>query len=158
MITDLRSDTFTRPSPGMLDFMVKAEVGDDVFGEDPTVNRLEEEVAAMFKMEKALFCPSGTMTNQIGIKCHTKPGDEVICDRTSHIYMYEGGGIAVNSLCQARLLDGPRGMITASMVEEAINPDDVHKPRTSLVSIENTVNRGGDSCYDIEELKAISRV
>ncbi len=157
-MTDLRSDTFTRPGPAMLDFMAAAEVGDDVFGEDPTVNRLESAVASMFKMEKALFCPSGTMTNQIGIKCHTRPGDEVICDRTSHIYMYEGGGIAVNSLCQPKLLDGNRGMITAEMVEEAINPDDVHKPRTRLVSVENTANRGGGSCYDIEELRAIGNV
>ncbi len=142
----------------MLEVMFRAEVGDDVFGEDPTVNRLEAVAADMFGMEAGLFCPSGTMTNQIAIKCHTNPGDEVICDKLSHVYIYEGGGIAFNSGCQVQALEGDRGRINADMVRAAINPDDVHKPRTSLVSLENTANRGGGSCYDftdIEEIKAV---
>lgn len=130
-------------------------MGDDVFGEDPSVNELEAMSAAMFGMEAALFCPSGTMTNQIAIKCHTQPGDEVICDWSSHIYQYEGGGIAFNSSASVQLLQGDRGRLTASQIAAAINPDDVHKPRTTLVSLENTCNRGGGSCYDLEELKRI---
>jgi threonine aldolase len=158
MITDLRSDTFTKPSPAMLEAMFKAAVGDDVFGEDPTVNRLEAMAANMFGMEAALFCPSGTMTNQIAIKCHTQPGDEVICDKMSHVYIYEGGGIAFNSGCQTKVLDGNRGRITAQQVSEAINPDDVHKAKTSLISLENTANRGGGSCYDFAEFQLIKEV
>lgn len=158
MIIDLRSDTFTKPSPAMLDVMMKADVGDDVFGEDPTVNQLEVFAAEIFGMEAALFCSSGTMSNQIAIKCHTKQGDEVICDKTSHVYIYEGGGIAFNSGCQVRALDGNRGMITAAQVEESINPDDVHRPFTSLVSLENTANRGGGSCYDINEIQLIKDI
>ena len=158
MTIDLRSDTFTRPTPGMLEFMMKAPVGDDVFGEDPSVNELEKKAAALFGMEAALYCPTGTMSNQVGIKVHTVPGDEVICDRSSHVYQYEGGGIAFNAGCQVKLLDGNRGRITAAMVEEAINPDDVHKPRTRLVSLENTANRGGGSCYELEELRGIREV
>ena len=132
----------------MLEAMFQAPVGDDVFGEDPSVNRLEAMASEMFGMEAAIFCPSGTMTNQIAIKCHTRPGDEVICDKVSHVYIYEGGGIAVNSNCQVKPIDGDRGMIRAEQVIEAINPDDVHKARTRLVSLENTANRGGGSCYD----------
>ncbi len=158
MITDLRSDTFTKPSPAMLEAMFKAPVGDDVFGEDPSVNQLEAMAAAMFGMQAALFCPSGTMTNQIGIKCHTQPGDEVICDKLSHVYIYEGGGIAFNSGSQVKPLDGDRGRITAEQVLEAINPDDVHKPRTSLVSLENTANRGGGSCYEFYDIQQIKEV
>ncbi|MFT3980579.1 MAG: GntG family PLP-dependent aldolase [Ferruginibacter sp.] len=158
MITDLRSDTFTKPSPAMLEAMMKAHVGDDVFGEDPTVNALEAFTAEIFGMEAGLFCPSGTMTNQVAIKCHTRPGDEVICDKSSHVYVYEGGGIAFNSSCQVRPLEGERGMLRAALVEEAINPDDVHRPRTSLVSLENTANRGGGSCYDITEIQRIKEV
>jgi threonine aldolase len=158
MITDLRSDTFTKPSPAMLKAMFKAAVGDDVFGEDPTVNRLEAMAANMFGMEAALFCPSGTMTNQIAIKCHTQPGDEVICDKMSHVYIYEGGGIAFNSGCQTKVLEGNRGRITAQQVSEAINPDDVHKAKTSLISLENTANRGGGSCYDFTEFQLIKEV
>ena len=152
---DLRSDTVTRPSAAMLDFMFRAEVGDDVFGEDATVNQLEALAAGMFGMEAALYCPTGTMSNQIAIKAHTQPGDEVICDKTAHVYQYEGGGIAFNSGAQTRLLDGERGRFTAEMVQDAINPDDVHKANTSLVCIENTSNRGGGSCYDIRELQMI---
>lgn len=155
---DYRSDTFTKPSKEMLEAMFRAEVGDDVYGEDPTVNKLEAISAEMFGMEAAVFCPSGTMTNQIAIKCHTLPGDEVICDLLSHVYIYEGGGIALNSACSVRPVQGDRGRLTAGQVAEAINPDDIHKARTSLVSLENTSNRGGGSCYDFTELKKIKEV
>ena len=138
--------------------MMSAETGDDVFGEDPTVNALEAISAEIFGMEAALFCPSGTMTNQIAIKCHTQPGDEVICDQISHVYIYEGGGIAFNSGCQVKSIAGERGRITANQVKESINPDDVHKPRTRLVSLENTSNRGGGSCYEFDDLLAIKEV
>lgn len=139
----------------MLEAMFRAPVGDDVFGEDPSVNDLEARAAGLFGMEAALFCPSGTMTNQIAIKCHTQPGDEVICDQLSHVYIYEGGGIAFNSGCQVRPLPGDRGRITAEMIEDYINPDDVHKPVTRLVSLENTANRGGGACYDFKDILAI---
>ena len=152
MITDLRSDTFTKPSPAMLEAMFSAHVGDDVFGEDPSVNNLESMAANLFKMEAALFCPSGTMTNQIAIKCHTQPGEEIICDKLSHVYIYEGGGIAFNSGCQVKAIDGDRGRINAVSVREAINPNDVHKATTTLVSLENTANRGGGSCYVFEDI------
>jgi threonine aldolase len=155
---DYRSDTFTKPSPGMLQAMFTAEVGDDVYGEDPTVNRLEAMSAEMFAMEAALFCPSGTMTNQIAIKCHTLPGDEVICDHVSHVYIYEGGGIALNSASSVRPIFGDSGRLTAEQVADGINPDDIHKPRTSLVSLENTANRGGGSCYDFSEIVKIKEV
>ena len=158
MIADLRSDTFTKPSPAMLDAMFKAPVGDDVFGEDPSINKLEAMAAEMFGMQAALFCPSGTMTNQIAIKCHTQPGDEVICDKVSHVYIYEGGGIAFNSGCQVKALEGNRARITANQVLESINPDDVHKARTSLISLENTANRGGGSCYEFAEIELIKEV
>ena len=155
---DFRSDTVTKPSPAMLEAMFSAKVGDDVFGEDPTINELEGFAAAIFGMEASLFCPSGTMTNQIAIKCHTQPGDEVICDRLSHIYQYEGGGIAFNSGCSVNLIDGNRGLITANDVLNCINADDVHKAATSLVSLENTSNRGGGSCYDFAEITNIKEV
>lgn len=158
MMTDLRSDTFTKPSPAMLQAMYMAKVGDDVFGEDPSVNELEDMAAKMFGMQAALFCPSGTMTNQIAIKCHTQPGDEIICEKTSHVYIYEGGGIAFNSSCQVKALDGVRGMITAEQVVEAINPEDVHKANTSLVCLENTANRGGGSCYNFADMQQIKQV
>ncbi|MDQ6755697.1 MAG: beta-eliminating lyase-related protein [Bacteroidota bacterium] len=155
---DYRSDTFTKPTPGMLQAMFSAEVGDDVFGEDPSVNKLENLSAEMFGMEAGLFCPSGTMTNQIAIKCHTQPGDEVICDKVSHVYIYEGGGIAFNSGAQVKPISGERGIINADQVIESINPDDVHKARTSLVSLENTANRGGGSYYDFAEIQKIKEV
>ena len=142
----------------MREAMFSAPVGDDVFGEDPSINTLENLSAEMFGMEAALFCPSGTMTNQIAIKCHTQPGDEVICDVTAHIYQYEGGGIAANSGASVKLLNGDRGRLTSSQVLAGINPDDVHKARTALVSLENTSNRGGGSCYEMEELKRIRKV
>ncbi len=152
---DFRSDTVTRPGQAMLNAMMNAPVGDDVFGEDPTVNELEASAADMFGTEAALYCASGTMTNQIAIKVHTRPGDEVICDINSHVYVYEGAGIAFNSGCQARPLLGDRGRITADQVATAINPDDVHRGRSRLVSLENTSNRGGGSCYDWEQITYI---
>jgi threonine aldolase len=158
MTVDYRSDTQTRPSREMLDFMFQAKVGDDVFGEDPSINALENFAAEMFGMEASVFCPSGTMTNQIAIKCHTQPGDEVICDVSSHIYQYEGGGIAFNSGASVKLLYGDKGRISAKQVLENINADDVHKAHTSLVSLENTSNRGGGSCYEMEEIRNIKKV
>ncbi len=158
MLIDLRSDTFTKPSQGMLEAMFKANVGDDVFGEDPSINKLENECASMFGMEAALFCPSGTMTNQIAIKCHTQPGNEVICEKMSHIYIYEGGGVASNSGCQVKPIEGNRGRIQANQVLEAINAEDIHKPVTALVSVENTANRGGGSCYEMNHLQLIKEL
>jgi threonine aldolase len=158
MIIDFRSDTVTKPSYEMLQVMMAAKIGDDVFGEDPSINELEELISKMFSMEAAIFCPSGTMTNQIAIKCHTQPGDEVICDESAHIYQYEGGGIASNSGASVKLLIGDRGRITADQVMTAINPDDVHRARTSLVCVENTSNRGGGSCYDFAEIENIRKV
>ena len=155
---DFRSDTVTKPSQAMLDAMLHAPVGDDVFGEDPTINALETKAASMFGMQAALFCPSGTMTNQIAIKVHTQPGDEVICDRVSHVYQYEGGGIAFNSSCSVQLINGNKGKVTAEEVSASINADDVHKPVSTLVSLENTVNRGGGSCYEFQELQKIKNV
>lgn len=146
------------PSAGMLNAMMTAKVGDDVFGEDPSINELEAMAAKMFGMEAAVFCPSGTMTNQIAIKCHTQPGDEVICDESAHVYQYEGGGIAFNSGASVKLLHGDRGRITATQVEAAINPDDPHRAHSSLVCLENTSNRGGGSCYDFSEMEAIRKV
>ena len=155
---DYRSDTVTKPSAAMLQAMMQAEVGDDVFGEDPAINELEEKTASLFGMESAIFCPSGTMTNQIAIKCHTQPGDEVICDKLSHIYQYEGGGIAFNSGCSVNLIQGNYGRITAEQVEVSINNrNDAHKAYSKLVSLENTANRGGGSCYDFEDIKAIKK-
>jgi len=142
----------------MLEYMCSAPVGDDVFGEDPTINKLEAIMATSFGKEAAIFCPSGTMTNQIAIKCHTQPGDEVICDKLSHVYIYEGGGIAFNSGCSVKLIEGNHGRITAGQVLESINPHDIHKPNSSLVSLENTANRGGGGCYDFSEIKKIKEV
>lgn len=153
---DLRSDTVTRPSPGMLDFMMKASVGDMVFGEDPMVNELEEMAAGIFGMEAAIYCPSGTMTNQIAIKAHTRPGDEVICSRLAHIYQFEGGGVAFNSGASVALIDSEDGTFTAEDVEQYINnPNDWHKAFTRLVEVENTVNRGAGACWDFKELVRI---
>ncbi|SDC61823.1 L-threonine aldolase [Algoriphagus faecimaris] len=156
MLIDLRSDTLTRPSPGMKEAMFAAPVGDDVFGEDPTVNALEEKIAKRFGVEAAIFCPSGTMTNQIAIRLHTQIQTEVICHKYSHIYLYEGGGIMANSLASVKLLDGNLGKITAAQVAESINPDDVHAPETTLVSLENTMNKGGGSIYTLDEVKPIA--
>lgn len=158
MIIDLRSDTVTKPGPEMLRAMMNAKVGDDVFGEDPSINELEKISADLFGMESGLFCPSGTMTNQIAIKCHTQPGDEVICDESAHVYQYEAGGIAFNSGASVKLLYGDRGRVNAAQIKAAINPDDSHKAHSSLVCLENTSNRGGGSCYDLEEIKKIKQV
>ena len=153
---DLRSDTVTKPSAGMLEFMMKASVGDMIFGEDPAVNELERMAAEMFGMDAALFCPSGTMTNQIAIKAHTRPGDEVICSRMAHIYQFEAGGVAFNSGASVALIDSGNGTFTAEDVKQYINnPEDWHKAYTRLVEVENTVNRGAGACWDFEELKRI---
>jgi threonine aldolase len=155
---DLRSDTVTRPTPGMLEAMFTAKVGDDVFRDDPTVNALEDKAAKLFGMEAAIFCPSGTMTNQIAINVHPHPGDEVICHKHSHVYFYEGGGMMRNSGVSVRLLDGDQGLIKASDVAANINPDDVHRPVTKLVEVENTMNKGGGACYpyvDLLEIRAV---
>jgi threonine aldolase len=152
---DLRSDTVTKPTKEMLEFMFKAELGDDVFNEDPTVNFLQEKAAKLFGKEAALFCSSGTQTNQIAINVHVQPGGEVICHQDSHVFKYEGGGIAKNSGASVRLLQGDRGMITVEKIEEWINPNDVHFPVTQLVSIEDTMNRGGGAIYDFKEIKRI---
>jgi threonine aldolase len=156
---DFRSDTVTRPTPAMLAAMMAAPVGDDVFGEDPTVNALEQKAAALFGMEAALFCPSGTMTNQLAIRTHVRPGDEVICDQLSHIYLYEGGGIAVNALASVALLTGERGKLTPELIAPAINnPADVHRPLSRLVCLENTMNKGGGCYYTVAEIAPIRQL
>jgi len=136
--------------------MMNAKVGDDVFGEDETVNALEAKAAKMFGMEAGIFCPSGTMTNQIAIKCFTQPLDELIADQTAHVYRYEGGGIAFNSGVSTRLLNGDRGIITAEMIAPEINAENIHFPHTSLVVLENTVNKGGGSCYTLNDIAPIA--
>lgn len=158
MIIDFRSDTVTKPTPLMLDFMFKAEVGDDVFGEDPTINELEQLGADMFGMEAGLFCTSGTQTNQIAINVHTSPGDEIICHEEAHIYRYEGGGIARNSQVSTRFLRGNFGRINPNEIVDNINPDNLHYPVTTLVSIEDTSNRGGGKVYDFNDIKKISKI
>lgn len=159
MLIDFRSDTVTKPTKEMLDFMFSAAVGDDVFGEDPTVNELENFAAELFGKEAALFCSSGTQTNQIAINVHVQPGGEVICHKESHVFKYEGGGIARNSGASIRTLDGDRGRITAEQVKAYINPEhDVHFPITQLVSIEDTANRGGGAIYDFQEILRIKEI
>ena len=155
---ELRSDTFTKPNQAMLEAMMTAEVGDDVFEGDPTVSALENKLAEMLGMEAGLFCPSGTMTNQIAIRVHTQPQDDVICDQYSHVYLYEGGGMMANSGASVTLLDGDRGRINAGQVEASIKPDDVHAPISKLVSVENTMNKGGGSYYDFNEFIKIREV
>ena len=156
---NLISDTVTKPTPEMLDFMMSAKVGDDVFKNDESTNALEEKVARFFNKEAALFFPSGTMANQTAIKLHTEPGDQVICDHYSHIYNYEGGGASFNSGVSCKLIQGDRGRIAAEQVKQAINPPDFyHSPRTRLVSLENTTNKGGGACYELQEIKAIKEV
>jgi threonine aldolase len=158
MPIDLRSDTVTKPTPAMLQAMFTAEVGDDVLGDDPTIIALEEKTARLFGMEAALFCTSGTMTNQLAIRTHTRPGDDVICDQLSHVYLYEGGGIAVNALASVSLVQGERGKLTPDLIRDHIQPDDLHKPITRLVCLENTVNKGGGCYYTIPEIAAIRQV
>jgi len=159
MRIDLISDTVTRPSKGMLDAMMNAKVGDDVFKADPTVNALQEKVAKLFGMEDALFFPSGTMANQAAIKLHTHPGDRMFCDKWAHVYNFEGGGAAFNSGVTSHLIDGERGMFTASQLAAAASGRaDIHAPYNRLVCIENTTNKGGGACWDFEELKKIQKV
>ena len=159
MKINLISDTVTTPTKGMLEAMMSAKVGDDVFKEDATVNALEEKTAALFGMEAALFFPSGTMANQTAIKVHTQPGEQLICDHYAHIFNYEGGGVSFNSGVSCKLIEGHRGMITAQQVKAAINPPDFyHSPMTTLVSLENTTNKGGGAIWDFEEMKAIKEV
>lgn len=155
---DLRSDTVTRPTPAMLEAMMKAAVGDDVFGEDLTVKVLEQKLANMFGFEEGLFCPSGTMCNQIAMKAHTEPMDEIICDKTSHVYYYETGGFAFNSGCSIRLIDGDRGRISGEQIEANIQPDFDWLPVSKLVVIENSCNKGGGATYSLNALKEISEV
>jgi len=156
---DLRSDTVTRPTPAMLAAMQAAEVGDDVYDEDPTVRRLETELAARFGLAAGLFCPSGTMTNQLAITAHCAPVSEVICEATAHVYLWEVGGIMHHARASVALLPGDRGRLTAAQIEGAIRPtNNVHYPTTSLVCLENTHNRGGGSCYAWEEMAAIKQV
>jgi len=158
MTIDLRSDTVTKPSKAMLDAMMQAKVGDDVFREDETVNQLETRVAKMFGKPSALFFPSGTMANQTAIKLHTSPGDQIICDKFAHIYNYESGGASFNSGVSCKLIEGHRGMFTAQQVIEAINPDAYYYSPTRLVEIENTANRGGGSCWDFNDILKIRKV
>jgi threonine aldolase len=155
---DLRSDTVTKPSAAMLKAMMLAPVGDDVFAEDPSIIELQEYTASLFGKEAALFCPSGTMTNQVAIKVHTKPGDELICDVNAHIYNYEGGGISSNSGVQARLLKGDEGRLNPDLIEANINPDFDWLSKTTLVCLENTVNRAGGSFYTLDQIKAIGEL
>ena len=159
MIIDLRSDTVTKPTKSMLEAMLTAEVGDDVYKEDPTVNALEKRLANMFGMDEALFFPTGSMANQAALKLHTNPGEQVICDKYAHIYNYEGGGASFNSGISCKLVDGHRGMFTAEQAEASINPPDFyHSPLTSLIAVENTTNKGGGACWDFEELKKLRKV
>ena len=159
MIIDLISDTVTKPTGKMLEAMMHAKVGDDVFKSDPTVNKLQEKAAKMFGMEDALFFPSGTMANQTAIKLHTQPGDKLICDKYAHVYNYEGGGAAFNSGVTCKLIDGQRGMFTAAQLEEAVaGRADIHVPYSRLVCIENTTNKGGGACWDFSELEKIQKI
>jgi len=159
MIIDLISDTVSRPTKGMLDAMMHAKVGDDVFKSDPTTNALQEKAAAMFGMEDALFFPSGTMANQTAIKLHTQPGDKLICDKYAHVYNYEGGGAAFNSGVTCKLIDGHRGMFTAKQLEDAVSGrSDIHVPYSRLVCIENTTNKGGGACWNFSELEEIQKI
>lgn len=146
------------PTADMISAMMMAKVGDDVYGEDETVAELENKLSVLFNMEAGLFCPSGTMTNQIAIKCFTQPMDEVICDQTAHVYRYEGGGIAFHSSASVRLLNGPRGILTPEMIAPEINEDNIHYPNSSLVVLENTVNKGGGACYTLEQIAPIAEL
>lgn len=159
MEINLISDTVTKPTKEMLEAMMNAEVGDDVFKGDKTVNLLQEKVAKMFGMEDALFFPSGTMANQAAIKLHTQPGDKLFCDKWAHVYNYEGGGAAFNSGVSCKLIDGNRGMFTADQLKAAAaGRSDIHVPYSRLVCIENTTNKGGGACWDFEELKKVQKV
>jgi threonine aldolase len=159
MIIDLISDTVTRPTKRMLEVMMRAKVGDDVFKMDPTVNELQEKAAALFGMEDALFFPSGTMANQTAIKLHTQPGDQLICDKYAHVFNYEGGGAAFNSGVTCKLIDGNRGMFSAEQLQEAVaGRADIHVPFSRLVCVENTTNKGGGACWDLRQLEKVEKV
>ncbi|SNR33486.1 threonine aldolase family protein [Lutibacter flavus] len=160
MQINLISDTVTKPTKGMLKAMMNAEVGDDVFKSDPTVNKLQSKIAEMFGMEDALFFPSGTMANQTGIKIHTHPGDKMFCDKWAHVYNFEGGGAAFNSGVTSHLIDGERGTFTANQLQEAVSGgrSDIHVPYSRLVAIENTTNKGGGACWDYEEILKIKKI
>jgi len=160
MHINLISDTVTKPTKGMLEAIMSAEVGDDVFHGDPTVIKLQKKIAKMFGMEDALFFPSGTMANQTGIKIHTHPGDKMFCDKWAHVYNFEGGGAAFNSGVTSHLIDGERGTFTAAQLEEAVSGgrSDIHVPYSRLVSIENTTNKGGGTCWDFEEILKIKKI
>ncbi|MGB0391807.1 MAG: threonine aldolase family protein [Salibacteraceae bacterium] len=157
-VIDLRSDTVTLPSEKMKLAMAKAPLGDDVFGEDPTINELEDYTAKLFGMEAALFVPSGTMANQIAIKVHTQPGEDIICDSYSHIYQYEGGGIGLNAGCSTSLINSESGQFKAEDVKRFIYPDDIHKPISRLVSLENTCNKGGGTTWGLADIQQIKQV
>jgi len=160
MKINLISDTVTKPTKGMLEAMMNAEVGDDVFKGDPTVNKLQNKIADMFGMEDALFFPSGTMANQTGIKLHTHHGDKMYCDKWAHVYNFEGGGAASNSGVTSHLIDGSRGMFKAQQLKDAITGgrSDIHVPYSKLVTIENTTNKGGGACWSFEEILRIEKV
>ncbi len=158
-IIDLRSDTVTKPSPAMREAMMAAEVGDDVFGEDPTVNRLQDHLARLFQKDAAMFVPSGTMGNQICVKLHSLPGNEIICEADCHIFKYEAGGAGLLSGVQTHLIGGTRGVMTADQVQQAINSkDDIHASPTALIVLENTHNRAGGTIYPLDEIRKISAV
>ncbi len=158
MIVDLRSDTFTKPSEAMREAIATAKVGDDVFGEDPTVNLLQEKVAAMMGKEEGLFVSSGTQGNQVSINAHTQPGDEVILDSNAHIFYYEAGAPALLSGVQLRTVDGRNGVMTADQVEAVVRPQNVHFPPTRLICLENTHNQAGGCIYPIDEIRRIRNV
>jgi len=159
MTIDLRSDTVTKPTQGMIDFMLSCKLGDDVYKEDPTVNQLEAYAVELFGMDEALYFPTGSMANQAAIKLYTQPGQQLICDKWAHVYLYEGGGVSFNSGVSCKLLDGDRGKVKAEQVEAAINPPDFyHSPLTRLVCLENTTNKGGGACYDLDTMTSIRSV
>ncbi|MDJ0634564.1 MAG: low-specificity L-threonine aldolase [Xenococcaceae cyanobacterium MO_188.B29] len=158
MLIDLRSDTITQPTPAMREAIATAKVGDDVFGDDPTVNALESYVAELLGKEAAIFMPSGTMTNQVALRTHTEPGDEIIVESQAHIYYYEGGAPAVLSGVMCHLVQGKQGIFNASDLTKTLRPPDVHFPKTKLVCLENTHNRGGGKVYPLSEIKAIAQV
>jgi threonine aldolase len=158
MQVNFKSDTVTKPTPDMLSYMLSAEVGDDVFGEDPSINALQEKAAEMFGHEAALFCPSGTMTNQIAVQLHATPLSEIICEENAHIYQYETGGYAYNARCAINLIEGKYGKMTAKQVAAAVKPVYDWLPQTQMVSIENSCNRGGGTYYELAEAQAIKNV
>ncbi len=156
---NLISDTITRPTKAMLDYMMKAQVGDDVFNADPTVIELQNKISSLFGMEAALFFPSGTMANQTAINLHTRPAEQLICDKWSHVYNYESGGASFHSGVSCKLINGDRGMFKAKQLKEVINdPKQYYLPISSLVVVENTTNKGGGACWDYSELQKIQKI